>query len=602
VTPLAALVQLPVPDARPEAARSNVPLAAGYLAAAMQGASVIAPRLLQDHGGDAAILAWLDDLRPTVVGFTTYLWNVERNRWLAREIKRRSPEAIVVLGGPEVAPGHPMLEPGAAPEVDTFVIGEGETSWPALLTSLAAGHAIPRVNVSGEIPDVRSLANPYVTGTLPIGAGDSVFLETVRGCTRRCDYCYYAKAAPTLRSFGPEVIPRVFELTREGKATDLYVMDPCFNAAKDFREKLAVIAEANASRIALHTELELEAVTEEVAELLARAGFVSVEAGLQSTNREALRAVHRGFRRAEFVRGASLLRDRGIAVRTGVILGLPRDTMEGFLHSVEFVKDNGLAEGVEVYPLSVLPGTDLRARAGSLGMEYMTEPPYWVLSNGAMREPDFVEALEIAEAAFDIDFFQPILPRFGNPWPGLARFRDLRAPGAASRFLAEIRSSPALLASSLSLLVAGPAPREPAELAAIGREVIAASPHTTVQIVVEHDGAPPYEPWARVATAYHVPGHYLDRIHYYATDAQERFSVRLLHLTGDAAVAERYFTDADAPAFDVILTYSRELLAPGSVLDRLVPLLVTGRLGDAERGALTARYRGAEGLIVYDRA
>jgi hypothetical protein len=311
--------------------------------------------------------------------------------------------------------------------------------------------------------------------------------------------------------------------------------------------------------------------------------------------------VHRGFRRDDFLRGAREVRRRGMEIRTGVILGLPRDTMEGFLGTVEFVKDNGLGDGVEIYPLSVLPGTNVRARAAELDLRYMPDPPYWVLGNGAMREPDFVEALEIAEAAFDIDFFQPVLPRFENPWPGLVSYRDLRAPGEAARFLAEIRSSPAILATSLSLLLGGPGPREPRELEAIGRVVRAASPHTSVRLVVEHDRMPPYAPWARVADAFHVPGSYLDRIHYYATDAQGRFSVRLLHLTGDPVVAERYFANADAPPFDVLLRYSRRLLEPGSVLDRMVPLLVPDELSTVERAALAERYRGAEGLIVYDR-
>ena len=598
-----ALLQLPLPEARPEAARSNVPLAAGYLAAADAGrTTVLAPRELLDHGGDAAILAWLDDLRPAAVGFSSYLWNVERNRWLARELKRRRPDALVVLGGPEVARGHPMLDPGAAPEVDAFVIGEGEAAWPGLLAALERGRGMPRVTDAGEVADLGAVANPYLVGTLPLHRGDSVLLETVRGCTRRCDYCYYAKAAPTLRPFGRELIPALFALARERGAGDCYVMDPCFNAARDFREKLALIEAANSSRIPLHTELELEAVTEEVAELLVRAGFVSVEAGLQSTNPHALAAVHRGFRRTDFLRGARLLQERGIAVRTGLILGLPRDTMDGFLRTVEFVQDAGLAEEVAIYLLSVLPGTTLRARAAALDLSYMPEPPYWVRSNGAMRGPDFAEALRLAEAAFDLDYFHPILPRFGNPWPSLISFRDLRPPGAAARLLSAVRARPASLASRVSLRLAGPEPREERELAALGRAIAAASPHTLVQLVVECATAPPYPPWARIAEAFQAPPSYLDRIHCYAADAQGRFSVRLLHLTGNPAVAERSCTDPAAPAFDPLLRYSRRLLEPGSALDRLVPLLVEGELRADERTALASRYRGAEGLIVEERA
>jgi hypothetical protein len=602
--PRAALLQLPVPDTRVEAARSNVPLAAGYLAAWASDAGgppvSLAPRMLQDHGGDAAILAWLEAERPSVVGFTAFLWNIDRTLWLARALKSRTPGTLVVLGGPEIAPGHPLLEPGAAPEVDSFAVGEGEEAWADLLRALARGARPPRVIRSRPPLDASRLPNPYLAGALPIARGDSVFLETVRGCTRHCDYCYYAKASSGLRSLPREHLAPVFALARERGAADIYVMDPCFNASADFRDKLREIAAANTSRIPLHTELELEAVTSEAADLLALAGFVSVEAGLQSTNRAALRAVHRGWRKAEFLRGAERLRERGIAVRTGIILGLPRDTMEGFLRTIELVKENGLADGAEIYPLAVLPGTALRSRAAELGLESMSLPPYWVLSNTAMREPDFIEAIELAEAALEIDFFQPVLPSFGDPAPGFLGFRDLREPGSASRFLVELLARPERLASRLTLLLRGPLPLEPDALEAMGRRLAASGPHTLTTIVVDCDSPPPYAPWDRVARSFFVPSHYFDRIHYYKRDRQERFSVRLVHLTGSEGAAERSYTDPEASPFDLLLRFAPALLREGSVLDRLPPLLVPAALGPAARSALAERYRGAEGLIVRE--
>lgn len=604
--PSAALLQLPVPDARPEAARANVPLAAGYLAAwsglaGPAGRTILPPRAVQDHGGDAAILAWLEAEGPAAVGFTTYLWNIERTLWLARALKRRRPDTVVVLGGPEIAPGHPIMVNGSAPEVDAFVIGEGEEAWADILNALSCGGRMGRVSGARAPLDTNRLPDPYLTGALATRPGDSLFLETVRGCTRRCDFCYYAKASPALRSLPAERIGALFSLARERGVADLYVMDPCFNASPDFLDKLALMALHNTSRIPLHTELELEAVTPEVAVLLERAGFVSVEAGLQSTNRAALRAVHRGWRREDFVRGGALLQEHGIAVRTGVILGLPRDTMEGFLLTLEFVRAHGLADGMELYPLAVLPGTTVRSRAAALGLEYMRDPPYWVLSNGAMREPELIEAIELAEAALDMDFFQPVLPRFSDPAPGLVGFRDLRGPDAAARFLEELRAHPECLSSRLALLLDGPLPHHGEALLATGRRVHEASPHTLVQLVVDCQRPPPYASWDRLARSFFAPGRYFDRIHYYKRDPQERFSVRLVHLTGDADVAERYYTDPDAPPFDLLLRFSPALLRAGSVLEHLPPLLVeagVAGLSPASRAALAERYRGAENLIV----
>jgi hypothetical protein len=178
-------------------------------------------------------------------------------------------------------------------------------------------------------------------------------------------------------------------------------------------------------------------------------------------------------------------------------------------------------------------------------------------------------------------------------------FRDLRPGGSCGRFLEEIRSRPQSLASSLTLLVAGPSPSEPGTLEAIGRRVVEVSPHTLVQLVVDWAAFPPYAPWERIASAFHVPWHYLDSIHYYKVDQQERFSVRLFHLTGDTTVADRYFTDDDAPPFDLLLRFSAALLDPeSSLLDHRPLLLLDGAAGPLDTAALEHRYRGLEGLIV----
>src|SRR4051794_36605058 len=101
------LVQLPVPQPAAFAASGNVPLAAGSLGVAARvhgfdrqlGIEVLPPSLT-DRLGDTLLadrIAWDE---PEFVGFSLYLWNVERSLHLAREIKRRSPRTTILVGGP----------------------------------------------------------------------------------------------------------------------------------------------------------------------------------------------------------------------------------------------------------------------------------------------------------------------------------------------------------------------------------------------------------------------------------------------------------------------------------------------------------------------
>src|SRR2546430_3558666 len=92
------LVQLPIPPLGPGPIRGNVPLAAAYLKLFAEGQGLgayydigILPAAQANTLGDRALAAALAAREPWLVGFTCYLWNIERTLWVARELKRLRP-------------------------------------------------------------------------------------------------------------------------------------------------------------------------------------------------------------------------------------------------------------------------------------------------------------------------------------------------------------------------------------------------------------------------------------------------------------------------------------------------------------------------------
>src|SRR5262249_6762259 len=103
------LVQLPIPPLGPASIRGNVPLAAGYLKlfARHQGLAQfydiqLIPADLATTHGDSALVADLAAREPWMVGFTCYVWNIDRTLGIAHKLKRRLPVVHIVLGGPEI--------------------------------------------------------------------------------------------------------------------------------------------------------------------------------------------------------------------------------------------------------------------------------------------------------------------------------------------------------------------------------------------------------------------------------------------------------------------------------------------------------------------
>ena len=136
------LVQLPIPPVRPEPIRGNVPLAAGYLKmfARQRGLEAqydiqIFPTIEANTLGDVGLVEAILDRDPWMVGFTCYLWNIERTLWIAERIKQLRPEVRILIGGPEVTLDNAWVL--AHPAVDYAAIGEGEQTFAELLAALA---------------------------------------------------------------------------------------------------------------------------------------------------------------------------------------------------------------------------------------------------------------------------------------------------------------------------------------------------------------------------------------------------------------------------------------------------------------------------------
>jgi radical SAM superfamily enzyme YgiQ (UPF0313 family) len=611
-----ALVQLPLPDADPGTASANVPLAAGCLrayAAAHGGPAPnqirVLPHDLAGHGGDEAVLTWLSAGSFDVAGFTVHMWGLGRALLIAERLKARCPGIRVVFGGPEVAPDRPVL---ASPVVDACVVGEGESAFLDALSDLtsagsgpdprtswagAAGTGVrgpgPRVYRAAGPVELSSLPNPYLAGLVERDPSDPVYLETVRGCPNRCSYCFYAKEFPGVRDWPAGTLEAIFPWAAVNGVPEIYLMDPTFNGVPGWETKLEAIAGLNGTGIPLHTELRLESVGERHAALLRQAGFRSVEAGLQSTNPAALRAVRRTWDRPRFLRGASVLQEQGIVIRTGVILGLPGDTPEGFRATVRFLEDAGLAGDMEVYPLSVLPGTDLRRDAAALGVEHMGFPPYHVLSTPTMGAEEIAESIRWLERERSVEFFTPVAPVFRDPAPGLTGFLDLRIPGT----LEAARASPERLANSLTLLAGDDLLARPGILEEFGRWLLGATPSSLVQLVLETDAPLAAHRLEGLAEAFHDPAHYLNRARHLDDDPQGRASIRLFRLTADARAAAR--ARASGEACDLILRWPAR---PAGFARRLLqdrPFLLAGPgLAGRERRDLLRLYRGHERLVL----
>jgi hypothetical protein len=415
------LVQLPLPQLNFGHQTANIAFGAACLKQAAEHLKVarveILPQTAASYWGDAALLAYIGQLRPRIIGFTVYLWNVRRTLWLARRIKNLY-AARIIVGGPEVTPDNPLV---ADESIDFCVFGEGEALFTQLLQDPDAWSP-----GNGRQPLENHFAtapSPYFTVPLAPELEGTMLLETMRGCPHRCAYCYYNKSHERLVFKEDRLVLDGVAWALARNVKEVYFLDPSLSSRPGLKLLLKEMARLNNDhRLSFISELRADSVDAELAGLLAAAGFKWLEVGLQSTNPTALKAMHRSTDLMTFVQGVHHLTQRGINTAVDLIVGLPGDDPAGFDRTTRFVVDHGLHHDIQVFPLSLIPGTEFRRRHQELGLIYDPEPPYTVLSTPEFTSRQMFEAFDLAEERFDVALYPlPDLdltyqtPRPGDP-------------------------------------------------------------------------------------------------------------------------------------------------------------------------------------------
>jgi sulfatase maturation enzyme AslB (radical SAM superfamily) len=547
-------VQLPSQMPDWSSAPANVPLAAGYLASYAESKGFLARREwtilepeIANFGSDSSIISSITAREPDIVAFTLYSWNLERSLFIAERLVSLLPHVRLIAGGPEVIEHMPVT---VRTPFHSLVYGEGEEAFAAVLQDIQEHRPLSPSYRSDSLIDLSKLPNPYLSGALRFDPNTQVHLETMRGCSAKCSYCYYGKNYKTLRRFPHEQATEVIRAASEAGVSEIYIMDPNFQSGTDFAGRLRDIAYANHAHTAIHTELRLEGINDEIAGLLKEAGVASVEVGLQSTNPKALEAVHRTFDKKAFERGAELLQKQKIMIKTGLILGLPYDGYEQVIETFDFLGMQGLGQEAELYPLSLLPGTEIRERADEYGMSSMEIPPYLVTSTHWISYDDMVDAIATFEESFDVEWAMPPAPHFQLFKEGFVSFIDTRKP----ENIDWMRLNPEKLSSSVTLLIDADDPEILSRIVRAARDLRKDNPYTLYQIVLTSETRIPSEKLVdRIRDAFLNPEHYYELENSFSPDPQTSYQARMFFATKNFTLAYRALEEAQDMETMVVL-------------------------------------------------
>lgn len=322
---------------------------------------------------------------PAIVGFSSYMWNIEFNLELAKAVKEKWPECITIFGGPQVDDAAELLKENRF--IDILIHGEGEIPFYDILCCVNNGGSLRDIkNISffegDELVqtgreysvDISDYPSPYTMGLFDKIINDpnkrykqfDVIVETNRGCPYKCIYCYFAGRDEKFRCFSTEKIKAEFKWMAENKIAYCYCADTNFGLLDrdiDFARYLVELKNEYGypERFESIATKNKNDVTLEINKILHKAGMNGgISVAVQSMSPKVLKAVGRvNVSFEELRRQLDLYRMNGMTTYTDIILGLPEETYDSFCKGVFAVLEAGQHNALNIFRCELLPNTIL---------------------------------------------------------------------------------------------------------------------------------------------------------------------------------------------------------------------------------------------------
>jgi anaerobic magnesium-protoporphyrin IX monomethyl ester cyclase len=261
----------------------------------------------------------------------------------------------IIIGGPHASLYRQFIFE-QCPEIDFAVIGEGEESSLALIKAIEAGktvrglHGVVTRTVSNNdremISDINKLSFPdlslvpYRLYRYPLLKNRNVTtVMTSRGCPYECSFCDKSTFGSVWRSRNVEnVLSEIDEIVSSHKIKSVIFYDDLFTVNKD---RVAGICEGilkKGYKFDWKCEGRVNLANLELMKLMKRAGCRIIAYGVESGNQAGLNYLNKKTRPDQIIQAFDLTRKAGIQTMAYFILGIPVETFEDELATIEMAK------------------------------------------------------------------------------------------------------------------------------------------------------------------------------------------------------------------------------------------------------------------------
>ena len=371
---------------------------------------------------------------PDVVCVSCYIWNLSFVKELMADLIKILPGADFWAGGPEVSyDAEKFLTENS--EFKGVMVGEGEETFKELAGYYVEKNPQDLKNMTGicyrdgdqiihngwrQIMDLSSI--PFIYKDLSEFKNRIIYYESSRGCPFSCSYCL-SSIDKKLRFRDTETVKKELQFFIDNKVPQVKFVDRTFNCKHDHAMAIwKYINEHDNGVTNFHFEISADLLREEELQEVStmRPGLIQLEIGVQSTNPDTIKAIHRTMDFEKLKGIVDRIHSFGnIHQHLDLIAGLPYEDYDSFRNSfndVYALKPQQLQLGF----LKVLKGSHMMEMCREYGIVYKTQEPYEVLSTKWL-DYDHVLKLKTVENMVEVYYnsgqFQNTLEYLENFFP-----------------------------------------------------------------------------------------------------------------------------------------------------------------------------------------
>ncbi len=350
-----------------------------------------------------------------IVGFSVYVWNFENSLAIARELKQRKPETVIVFGGPQVPDSYKQfrrtrtvnLNPDELqrkrihftedfhrvhPFIDIACHGEGERAFKMILEQMVIDSCQDKSQIrsasyldgNGDFhfnpklmrmnnQELANASSPFTTGVfdkLMTTFSSQQWIqmyETDRGCPYPCSYCDWGGATEDkISKFSMEQIYADIMWTGEHQIPYVFLCNANFGILERDVQIAEFFAESKAKYgypegVSTQNAKNPKKHTIQALKVLEKAGLNRATVmSQQSLNQDTLKAVRReNMQLEEYYAIQKQLAAEGVYTMTDMILPMPEETYHSLLEGISTLITNGQYNRIQFNNLSILLNTEM---------------------------------------------------------------------------------------------------------------------------------------------------------------------------------------------------------------------------------------------------